>query len=132
MTRWSMVLCSAVVWLSACGSPLGDAELKTDEAEYAPGSELTLSLHNESFEKLGYNLCGVSLQRSTEAGWETLPAERQEVCQSILLSLGPGEAESVSLTLAGTLPEGEYRFLTRVEWDGEREELASPPFRVVR
>jgi hypothetical protein len=39
---------------------------------------------------------------------------------------------SARRTLDAALPAGQYRFLTRVEWDGEREEVASAPFLVVR
>lgn len=131
MTRWRILLGSAALWLGACGEPLGDAALTTDSSEYVPGSQLTLRLHNGSTEALGYNLCFVSLQRHTEAGWESVPATEQELCQAIQHQLAPGHAESAQRLLAGTLPAGEYRFLTTVEWDGEREAVASPPFLVV-
>ncbi len=129
MKRWSMPLWGAAVWLGACGTPLGQAELTTDRGAYAPGEDVTLRLHNGSIRALGYNLCGVSLQRRSATGWESAQSS-QEICQSILLELGPGGEESVHRTLDGALPTGEYRYLTHVEWDGEREALGSTPFHI--
>ncbi|WP_257452420.1 hypothetical protein [Archangium lipolyticum] len=133
MPRWNMFLGSVALGLMACGAPVvGDAVLKTDRGLYVTGSELSLRLSNESLQPLGYNLCFSTLQRHVGEAWETVPLIDNEVCAAIQKRLGPGEESSERRVLRESLAEGEYRYLTDVEWDGERQEVTSAPFRVVR
>jgi hypothetical protein len=131
MSRWNMILGSTVVWLTACGAP--QAVLETDRETYAPGEELSLRLGNESLQALGYNLCFSTLQRREGEAWEAAPRpDTREICQASQFSLGPGDSTSARRTLDASLPEGEYRYLTNVEWmwDEERMEVVSNSFRV--
>jgi hypothetical protein len=133
MPRWNMLLVGAVLGLMACGAPgVGDAVLKTDLDTYAPGAEVSLRLRNESLQPLGFNLCFSTLQRHEGAAWETIPLIENELCQALQKRLNPGEESSERRVLRESLEEGEYRFLTHVEWDGERQEVTSSSFRVVR
>jgi hypothetical protein len=133
MSRWNVMLGSAVLWLTACGAP-GDAVLETDRETYAPGAELSLRLGNESLQALGYNLCFSTLQRHEGADWTAVPRpDTREFCQASQAGLEPGESTSYLRTLDASLPEGEYRYLTSVEWrwNGERMDVVSNTFRVV-
>jgi hypothetical protein len=128
-----MLLGGAVLGLMACGAPgVGDAVLKTDLDTYTPGSEVSLRLRNESLQPLGFNLCFSSLQRHEGAAWETVPLIDNEWCQALQKRLEPGEESSERRVLRESLEEGEYRYVTRVEWDGEPQEVTSSAFRVVR
>jgi hypothetical protein len=130
------MLGSAVMWLTACGAPLGEAVLETDRETYSPGAELSLRLGNESSQTLGYNLCFSTLQRHEGDTWAAVPrpdTSSSEFCEASQSSLEPGKSTSAPRTLAASLPEGEYRYLTNVEWrwNGERMEVVSNSFRVV-
>jgi hypothetical protein len=128
-----MLLGGGVLGLMACGAPAaGDAVLRTDLDSYAPGSEVSLRLRNESFQPLGFNLCFSTLQRHEGAVWETVPLIDNEWCPAIQNRLNPGEEFSERRILRESLAEGEYRYLTRVEWEGELREVTSTSFRVVR
>ncbi len=137
MSRWNVMLGSAVMWLTACGAPLvGEAVLETDRETYSPGAELSLRLGNESTQALGYNLCFSTLQRREGEDWAEVPrpdTSPVELCAAPQYSLEPGESTSSLRTLDEPLPEGEYRYLTNVEWrwSGERMDVMSNSFRVV-
>lgn len=131
MLRRNMLLGGAVLWLTACG--VGQAVLKTDQETYAPGSELKLNLENESLlQSLGFNLCFSTLQRHEGEAWTAVPRRTEEegFCQAIQYGLKPGERTEHLRHLPAELPAGEYRYLTNVEWDGERQELVSNTFDV--
>ena len=136
MSRWNVILGSAVLWLTACGGSVGDVVLETDRETYAPGQELSLRLGNESIEALGYNLCFSTLQRREGEEWAAVPRPEtapRELCAASQSGLAPGGSTSSVRTLAAWLPEGEYRYLTNVEWrwNGERMDVVSNTFRVV-
>ncbi len=134
MSRWNMLMGSVVLWLTACGG--ASAVLETDQTTYVPGAEVTLRLGNESLQPLGYNLCFSTLQRLEGQDWVVVPrpdtAPRQ-LCAASQAMLKPGGSHSASRPLDASLPEGEYRYRTDVEWqwDEERMELVSNSFRVV-
>jgi hypothetical protein len=125
----NLFLGGAVVWLTACG---GQAELKTDQQTYAPGSELSLRLENDSLVSLGFNLCFSTLQRHEGETWTPVARPENEACQAIQYRLKPGTHTESRNILDATLPEGEYRYFTTVEWDGEREDVVSNTFSVTR
>ncbi|HEX8436206.1 hypothetical protein [Archangium sp.] len=137
MSRWNMILGGAVLWLTACGAPgVEDAVLETDHATYAPGAEVSLRLGNASYQALGYNLCFSTLQRHEGENWAAVPrpdTSPREFCAASQSSLEPGASTSSLRTLDASLPEGEYRYLTSVEWmwKGERMDVVSNAFRVV-
>ncbi len=127
MSRWNMLLGGAVLCLTACG---GHVVLETDQERYAPGAELKLRLQNESFVALGYNLCFSTLQRQEEGSWMAVPRPANEFCVAYQARLGPGGSTESTYPLSETLPEGLYRYVTSVEWSGEREEVTSNTFSV--
>jgi hypothetical protein len=137
MSRWNVMIGSAVMWLTACGAPgVGDAVLETDRETYSPGAELTLRLGNESYQALGYNLCFSTLQRREGEDWAAVPrpaTSPRVICAAYQATLEPGESTSSLRTLDASLPEGEYRYLTDVDWrwNGERMDVVSNSFRVV-
>ena len=90
MSRWKMLMGSAVLWLTACGAGT-PAVLETDQTTYAPGAKVMLRLGNRSLQPLGYNLCFTALQRLDGQDWVVVPrpeTEPREVCPL------PGDAES--------------------------------------
>lgn len=134
MSRWNMILGSAVLWLTACGA--GEAVLETDRETYAPGEQVSLRLGNESIQPLGYNLCFSALQRREGQDWVAAPrpsTSPRELCSAPQYRMMSGESDSFLKTLDASLPEGEYRYRTDVEWtwNDERMELVSNSFRVV-
>ena len=135
MSRWKMLMGSAVLWLTACGAGT-PAVLETDQTTYAPGAKVMLRLGNESLQPLGYNLCFSKLQRLEGQDWVVVQrpdSAPREICQAYMAMLNPGSTASSFRSLYDPLPEGEYRFLTDVhgDWDKKRVELVSNSFRVV-
>jgi len=135
MSRWKMLMGSAVLWLTACGAGT-PAVLETDQTTYAPGAQVMLRLGNKSLQPLGYNLCFTALQRLEGQDWVVVPRPEtapREVCPAYQAMLNPGSSSSSFRPLDASLPEGEYRYRTNVElqWDEERMELVSNSFRVV-
>jgi hypothetical protein len=133
-SRWNVLLVGVVLGLVACSGPRpGEVVLETEHVSYAPGAELSLRLENESSQTLNYNLCMAVLQRHEGESWTVVPPPTGEVCPAVLYPLSPRESASIQRALAETLPEGEYRYRLEVEWDdGERQELVSPTFLVVK
>ena len=133
MFHRNMLLGSAVLWLTACGAPLvGQAVLETEQEHYAPGSELKLQLRNESLQPLGYNLCYATLQRQEEGAWTVVPPPGRTLCPAYQARLLPGNSSEALRPLDEALPEGTYRYVLGVDWDGERQEVASNAFSVTR
>lgn len=131
MFHRNVLLGGAVLWLTACGAPLvGEAVLKTDQETYAPGSELTLRIHNESLQPLGYNLCFSTLQRQEEGTWTAVPRPNREFCGAIQYNIGPGGSGESRRPLPESLTEGTYRYITTVHWEEERQEVVSNTFSV--
>jgi len=128
----NVILGGAVLWLTACGVPLvGEAVLKTDQETYAPGSSVKLMLRNDSLQVLGYNLCMSSLQRDEGGTWTVVPPPGRRICNAAQYNIWPGVMSDESLhALPGTLPEGTYRYVTNVDWDGERQDVTSNTFHV--
>lgn len=130
MFRRNMLLSGAVVWLTACG---GQATLTTDQPTYAPGSEVSLRLQNGALQGLGFNLCFSALQRHEGGSWTPVAGPDREFCQASESRLHPGSHADSSKSLDAALPEGEYRYVTNVEWsDNEREDVVSNTFTVAR
>ncbi|WP_143195411.1 immunoglobulin-like domain-containing protein [Archangium sp. Cb G35] len=131
MIHRNALLGGAVLWLTACGVPLvGEADLKTDQQTYAPGSKVKLLLRNDSLQLLGYNLCMSSLQRDEGGTWTVVPPPGRQLCAAIQYNIWPGESGESLRPLPETLPEGTYRYVTNVDWNGEHQEVASNAFSV--
>jgi len=100
--------------LAGCGA--GALRLRLDRHEVMAGERVSVRLQNGSFRRVGYNLCGATLQRHTAAGWKPVRGDDGGVCLSILYLLGPGETSRPwSHALPGTLAPGRYRMTTRIE-----------------
>lgn len=131
MIQRSMWLGGAALWLTACGAPaVGQAWLETEQDTYAPGAEIELRLSNKSFQYLGYNLCASRAQRHEEDGTWTDVKFPGAYCTAHLAHMPPGASETYRNTHSRELEVGEYRYVTRVDWSGEREEVVSNPFRI--
>lgn len=131
MFHRNVLLGGAVLWLTACGGPLvGEAVLRTEQETYAPGAEVKLLLRNDSLQVLGYNLCMSSLQRDEGGTWTVVPPPGRRLCAAPQYNIWPGENDEARYPLPETLPEGTYRFVTGVDWDNERQEVASNAFHV--
>ena len=71
-----------------------------------------LALDNGVSHQIGYNLCMSELHRRDGSGWAKV--ETDLVCTMQLLTLNPG-ADATFEMRPGSLPAGEYRYVTRVE-----------------
>ncbi len=122
-----VILGGAVLGLTACG---GQALLETEHDTYAPGVMVELRLINKSFQYVGFNLCGTQLQHHEGETWTSIPYPPRTYCNRSLSVIGPGMTATHQDSRTNTLEAGEYRFVTTVDWNGEREELTSNPVRV--
>lgn len=99
--------------LSACamnqaGVPAGSVSLAADRS----GSEVRLTLRNDSATEIQYNLCTSALQRRMGTSWQEV--QTGDVCTMELRGLQPGRSATFDKSLPSALPGGEYRYVTRV------------------
>lgn len=107
--------------------PSGQVTLSAAPARTTGGSTMTLTLTNSSSEQIGYNLCTSTLQ--TSAG---RPVPTSRVCTMELRTLAAGRSTDYRYELPVNMPDGSYRFVTRVEWmeSGRRSSVQSNSFEV--
>jgi hypothetical protein len=91
-------------------------------------SGVTLTLQNDSPGPIGYNLCSSSLQRRAGGTWENV--ETGQVCTMEIRNLDSGGTATFEQTLPSGIGAGEYRYVTIVDANGSRVEVASNPFNV--
>ncbi len=125
-TAASLLLALTFACASSAGSGASDVTLRADAD--ADGST-TLTLHNNSSETVGYNLCTSVLQERTSQGWEVVPEDR--ACTMELRTLQPGAQADQSIELPAEA-DGQVRFSTTVELmdSGERVTVVSNPLTV--
>lgn len=76
-------------------------------------SVLLLTLHNQSTEPMGYNLCTSVLEQRRGSSWS--PAGPSAICTMELRTLAPGETATFEKTLPQDFDPGAYRYITNVE-----------------
>ena len=140
ITRFTLVVLSALVFggcqlLGLENQAISSAALsfRTDDQRYRPGSTVTLRLENNADVPIGCNLCRVTLEERTPAGWQPSAFQREEFCGLFQLVLGEGISTDAPFPLAEELPEGTYRFTSDVEVQpsGQRLRIVSNTFHVV-
>lgn len=104
-----------------------EVSLSAAPVEAAEGATITLMLSNGSDERIGYNLCASELQTG-----DGRPVPTANVCTMELRTLEPGATADHRYKLPLNMPDGSYRFLTRVEWmhSGRRSGIPSNSFEV--
>jgi hypothetical protein len=129
----SVVLFATIV-LAAC-MPLVDPapqDARIDvvnlSVERLGAERVRLTLHNGGAQAVGYNLCASGLEVRTVSAWQ--PVRTGEVCTMELRSLPPGQDATFEKRLPLNLPDGEYRYVTRVEIPigSEQVSITSRPF----
>lgn len=108
------------------------ALLQVDPDPVGAGQDLTLTLTNRSAEAMGYNLCVATLDRRDGDIWVEAPEQPTEICTMELRVLMAEGSDSFRHTIPATLPAGEYRMRTNVEWpvgEGQRT-VATRSFRI--
>lgn len=118
---FAFALCSCAV--SQAVAPAASVSLSAARS----GSEVTLTLRNDSAAEVQYNLCTSALQRSASGVWSEL--QTGDVCTMELRSLQPGQSATFVKSLPSGLGSGEYRYVARVHGEATRD-LASNPFSV--
>jgi hypothetical protein len=81
-------------------------------AEKVSPGVVRLMLDNGAPHRIGYNLCTSVLQRRSGSEWAQQPST--DVCTMQLLTLNPG-ADATFEKRPGSVPAGEYRYVTRIE-----------------
>lgn len=106
--------------------------LTTDQASYAPGAAVVLTLRNETGGTLGHNLCASVLERWSGLAWVETQRAPGDPCPIALALLDADGTATYTHTLPGNLTSGEYRFRTELEKvpTGERGWHASNTFTV--
>jgi hypothetical protein len=87
----------------------GRVTLSTDSVSYESPVQITLSLHNDSDAKIGYNLCLSDLQALREDEWRAARVPRYD-CGISLSLLPPNDKLSYTLEFPEPLPPATYRF----------------------
>ena len=149
----------AIVLLTGCAAH--GYRFSTDHHIYHPGQMVTATLTNYSPRAIGYNLCGIQLQRRDGNDWrwqsfwvpalrgnattiERVPKE-QIACILVLRSLKPWIRRDVTFGLNDDTPPGEYRISTSIEWEekeflwlfrfgpsGDSQVITTPTFVITR
>lgn len=99
-------------------------------AERTKPGTILLTLHNDSANTVGYNLCTSALQRRSGSEWTAVPTG--EMCTMQILDLPPGGKATFEKSLPSGLGRGEYRYVTSVEKQPEAAQvvIASDAFTV--
>lgn len=92
------------------------------------GQAVVLTLRNDSGAAVGYNLCSSTLQRRAGGTWENVPTDR--MCTMEIRNLDSGGAATFDHTLPDGTAAGEYRYVTIVDANASRANVASNPFNV--
>jgi hypothetical protein len=128
-------LCMIPLLLAACTAPETAARRDGVRLEVEPpaptaGGAVTLVLHNDVADGVGYNLCTSRLEREGAVGWDPVPEDR--VCTLELRLLAPGAEDRFEVRLPPDLSPGTYRYSTSIERmpAGVTDEIASPAFRI--
>ena len=124
---FQFVIAGACLALSACDNGITDAKcdrcdemrVRTDRAEYRPGSFAAFSVTNRTDEVLRYDWCSVSLvsRTSTEVPFPVSynPGRRcgfgasTDVVLAHMVPIAPGESIRDSVSVAGGSNQGQYR-----------------------
>lgn len=129
----SVALGAAAPGLTGCG--LRSVKLVTDQPRYLPDDRVTLRLENGTLGRVGYNLCGSTLERHEDGAWRPVPSRDAGACLAILyVARALRTGRPWVSRLPAHLPAGRYRFTTRVELPfGKRwRSLSSAPFTVTQ
>jgi hypothetical protein len=130
------LLLLATIVLAAC-MPLVDPapqdarmSVVTLSAERIGAERVRLILQNGFEQAVGYNLCASGLEVRTISTWQ--PVRTDEVCTMELRTLPPGQDATFEKRLPLNFPDGEYRYVTRVEIPigSEQVNITSRPFQV--
>ena len=99
-------------------------------AETVDSRTVRLTLHNDSSDPAGYNLCTSRLQRRDGSTW--MRVETDEVCTMELRTLQPGSTATFEKRLPAGIAPGEYRYVTNVEMPlgSAQGPVATEPFPV--
>jgi hypothetical protein len=91
---------------------------------------ITLTLHNDSNQSIGYNLCSSSLEQRSGESWTAVREDR--ACTMELRTLEPGAQTTESMMLPPGTSSGEFRYTTSIEFmeAGERVTVSSNPITV--
>jgi hypothetical protein len=121
-----------MLWLaSSLACAPGGLVLEVEGDSFAPGDQVTLRLHNQSFDSVEYNLCSAQLQRRDEAEWVRVPRRPDnEVCPAIAYVLGIGTGDRYFGRIPSDASVGEHRFVAGVRRAAEQIEVVSAPFQV--
>lgn len=109
--------------LAGCTHPAAQPADRTEARASVAGIRFTaerqpdgflLALENGSADRVGYNLCVSTLERRSGERWEQVVPP--PICTMDLRTLAPGERATFPRKIDESLPPGDYRFVTKVEW----------------
>lgn len=107
------------------------SSLLTDRQSYEQGETVIITLRNTFSERIGYNLCLVTLQLRARGEWQTTPhLGENEACTMELRTMPAGSSAEGQLTLPRDLEPGTYRITHEVEIGDERRNVISESFEV--
>ncbi|HEU4556620.1 MAG TPA: hypothetical protein VFS20_02180 [Longimicrobium sp.] len=122
----------AALTLAACESATSSTpllDIAPDRTQYAPGSEVNLTVRNLGDQPVKYTFCGRVIQRLTATGWITTYGEFI-LCAPPQESLAPGALVTESMELPANIPAGTYRvYLPGIASHDEDEAAANRPSR---
>lgn len=111
----------------------GDTEVRllAQADAFEPGAPVTLVLHNEGTEQIGFNLCFHVLERRDGEEW-VFADDPERACTTQLNLLDTGGTADFATTIPGDLAPGEYRYRIAVHFMGreERRDQVSEPFQI--
>lgn len=135
---------SALLLAGCAATPFGPADVCQDtpaglaytvqSATAEAGGNVALSLHNQSAEPIGYNLCIGALEELRGPLW--IPAlSAANACPDAWSTLEPGQQAAAEVPLPAGLEPSDYRVVTRlrVPPDGlPVRQIRSDPFAIAR
>lgn len=126
MTVSLVAALSLSIALSSC-SGTGRVQLSTDRRAYQKGEAVTVTLSNDTSDRLEYNLCPTSIEQKS-AGWA--PLQESQVCTLQLISMPPGGKDNTTRELPVDLEAGTYRLSLSVNPGEDEQQVISNEFRV--
>ncbi|MBA2661442.1 MAG: hypothetical protein H0U74_04060 [Bradymonadaceae bacterium] len=95
-------------------APASGVTFNTETNAYVRTETVNLSITNNTTHEVGYNLCFLRIDRHVEGTWQA-SQNFPDFCEGDTLRLEGGTNVEHNLSMAETMPAGEYRVVTYIE-----------------
>ena len=113
LTGALLVACVPLPMRSAGNAPTAPYAISTDQAQYAPGDNVMVTIRNASENDVTYSVCPLHLERLDDGQWSVTSRwpSTGSICAAMAATLVAGSAITTPVTVPSGTLTGTYRVI---------------------